>query len=421
MILSFSAKNFRSIKNEAVLSFIADTETIEHDTSLSKTDKFKILPVAGIYGANASGKTSILQALNFFFVLTQKSFGFAGDSFLLRSLYAPYLFDTNTLKSPTEFELNFMLDNVRYQYGFSFTHERIISEWLYDYSTSDIKTIFTRDWREDNYNYTNVKGTLEEQINLPNQHALLLSVLMSTAHETGRVLAKFFFSKLYSIEPTDQSLINSQNITKKLIDDSSISKNEVLEFLQCADFNIHNFDIEQIAVNKSQFPPILHGVLGENPQQLKITTYHKNENSIYSLDFNQESRGTQATFNHSGVIIDILKKGGILLFDEINSSLHPLLVRYIINLFMNKEINIHGAQLLFTTHDTSLLDSKILRKDQIWFCDKDSKNISTKLYSLLDFKKNDFSNMEFAYLYGKFAAIPNVKDFFHLSDEVTNG
>jgi len=421
MILSFSIKNFRSIKDESLLSFIADTEINEHDTSLSKTDKFEILPVAGIYGANASGKTSILQALGFFFVLTQKSFGFAGDNSLLKSLYLPYLFDDYSSHQPIELELNFLVNDIRYQYGFSFTHERIISEWLYDYSTSDIKTIFTRDWIEHHYSYTNVKGTLNEQIYLPNQHALLLSVLMSTSHETGKILAKFFFSRLYSIEPTDQSLINSQNITKKLIDETAIDKNEVLEFLQCADFNIHDFAIEQIAVNKSQFPPILHGVLGENPQQLKITTYHKSENTMYALDFNQESRGTQATFNHSGAIIDTIKRGGILLFDEINSSLHPLLVRYIINLFMNKEINKHGAQLLFTTHDTSLLDSKILRKDQIWFCDKDSKNISTKLYALIDFKKNDFSNMEFAYLYGKFAAIPNVKDSFHLSNEVSNG
>lgn len=418
MILSFSAKNFRSIKNEAVLSFIADDEINEHNTSLSNTNHFKILPVAGIYGANASGKTSILQALNFFFVLTQKSFGFAGDNSLLKSLYFPYLFDSQSSAHGIEFELNFLIDNNRYQYGFSFTNERIISEWLYEHSSLESKNIFTRDWQNSDYIYD---GQEQDSAIKPNQNALLLSIMMATSHELGRVLAKFFFATFYSIEPNDQSLNMSQNITKnKLIDEKTIEKQEILDFLKCADFNINSFDIEQLSVNIQQIPLELHSLLaGKNIQQLKITTKHKVENNHYDLDFHQESRGTQSIFNHSGVIIDTLKKGGILLFDEINSSLHPLLVRHIINLFMNKEINKYGAQLLFTTHDTSLLDSKILRKDQIWFCDKDSKNISTKLYSLIDFKKNDFSNMEFAYLYGKFAAIPNIKEFS--LNEVNNG
>jgi len=420
MILSFSVKNFRSIKNESVLSFIADNEITEHETALSETNNFKILPVAGVYGANASGKTSILQSLSLFFVLTQKSFGFAGDNSLLKSLYFPYIFDNHSSSKAVELELNFLINNIRYQYGFCFTSERITSEWLYEHSLSGNKNIFTRDWQNNDYIYS---GQEQNSAIKPNQNALLLSVMMATSHELGRVLAKFFFATLYAIEPTDQSLNVSQNITKsKLIDEKTIDKQEILDFLRCADFNILDFEIEQLAVNIQQIPLELHSLLaGKNIQQLKITTQHNVEDNGYTLDFHQESRGTQVIFNHSGVIIDTLKKGGILLFDEINSSLHPLLVRYIINLFMNKEINKNGAQLLFTTHDTSLLDSKILRKDQIWFCDKDSKNISTKLYSLIDFKKNDFSNMEFAYLYGKFAAIPNVKDFFYFSDEVKNG
>lgn len=239
---------------------------------------------------------------------------------------------------------------------------------------------------------------------------MFLSVAGSLGQETAQIIYGWF-NKLSIVGVEGISNLHTINS----IENNQIEKDKVISFLLNADFNISNFNIKKTEFNSNQLPLSM-------PDQFKkliednlktgfkydIDTNHLINDINYTLSYNDESSGTRRMFSYAGIILQALKNGGVVVIDELNNFLHPVLVKYIINLFGNKDTNPKQAQLIFTTHETSILTTDFIRRDQIWFCDKNAQS-ATELYSLQEFSPRKSDNIERSYLAGKFDAIPIVK------------
>jgi AAA15 family ATPase/GTPase len=411
MLVSVNINNFRSIKNEVELDLNASNDK-EHPNFLIESSYCNLLSATAIYGSNATGKSNLVRGIGTLLTLVKFSFQ---DVSALSQLIIPFLFDNETSKSASEFDINFIHDNIRYQYGFTADKTKIYSEWLYTFPTKKAQTLFTRDWDNETsqYNYKfgrNYKGDKTKLIGITPPTTLFLSVSGSLGQETAKLVYDWF-NKL--------SIIGIEGIpelyTIRALEDNHISKNDVIEFLLSADFNIADFMINKVEFHSNQLPDNMPDpfkkLLEDNLKtgyKYDIDTNHLVNDIKYSLSYNDESSGTKRMFSYAGVVLQALKNGGVVIIDELNNFLHPLLVRYIINLFGNAKTNPKHAQIIFTTHETSILTTDFIRRDQVWFCDKNIES-STELYSLQEFSPRKSDNIERSYLSGRFDAIPLIK------------
>ena len=409
MIVNFSIQNFGSIKDKQTLSFEADASKHLEDTYVVHTAGKRLLKLALIYGANASGKTTILKALDFLRDLVVNPKEKKTD--ILD--FSPYLFDANTPEQSTELTIEFVQEEVCYEYGVTFTSQAVISEVLYR-DAPEKKLVYKRT--------TDIEEQLTK-INFGNlipldksaQQVLELNTLWNNTVLGGflktninleefRQVTDWFGSYLKSIIAPNTKL--DTYITNK-IDEKKLTKGEVLEILKKADFNISDMVIRK----KEGIIPedLLRFFKGQIEIKGRIIVQHTINDTHYNLPMEQESEGTKRFYGFAGLLALLIKTPTIFLIDELESSLHPDLYTHFLLSFLQ---NAKQSQLIATTHNRELLaDKDIFRNDVIWFTDK-GRDCATELYSLADFDTSAIKNVLNAYKIGKFSGVPRLFDTF---------
>ena len=422
MLIEFSVSNFRSFKERATLSFVS-TNTKARDNNLNKnntilvSDKLTLLTSLAIYGANASGKSNIVMALAFMrhLVLSSATESQADEPLAVE----PFRLSTETENEPSFFEIVFLLDGVQYRYGFEVNRTQVISEWLFSFPSIKEATLFVREEntiKPSSKFFKEGKG-LEEKTR---SNALFLSVVSQFNGEIAQSILKWF-RRIGIVSGLDDMLYRAFTI-RQIIEGKH--KNEIIQLVKNLDLGIS--EIEGIKLDKTQVSlpsniseelrAVLLNDVGDK-EWLTVRTKHPKLDSngqqvdLVSFDMDQnESHGTQKAFYLAGPIMNALSQGRVLIIDEMEARLHPLLTQELIRLFNTLETNPKHAQLIFTTHDTNLLSNKLFRRDQIWFVEKDSFNAS-HLYSLAEIKIDDSkvrndASFENDYLQGRYGAIP---------------
>lgn len=395
MLVQFSVKNFASLKNENTFDMTAIKAYKEHEYNLIEIGlKDKFLKVAAVYGANSSGKSNFIWAFDTFQTIIRKSFNNIerDEGTILEQLFIPYLFDKKSRISPIEFEVIFIHKGFEYKYGFIYNSEKIINEWLYRKSLQ-----------------TNRNSTIYER-NKDNTIVLGASVKKSCDHFVDQIpkdtLALSFFNRLnlsttvykdaYEgimdtlVLGTDFNEDCSNVLVEHLPGEIDEGKEELLMYLEAIDSRIK--DIKYV----------------EKDGEKNILVVHENmQGEKYISSLFLESEGTLKSlalylFAKAAIITD-----RSLLIDELNIKLHPLLLKFIIDLFNTSKSR---AQLIYTTHDTTLLNRRFFRRDQVWFVQKEDDG-SSALYSLAEFKVRPDASFEKEYLGGVYGGIPTLKDF----------
>lgn len=422
MLLQFSVKNFKSIKDKAVLSLEAGAnKELQSNYALTPSGD-KILRGAVIFGANAGGKSNIFQALTAaLMALRHSSFNIPGGPVWILT---PFSFSEETKASPTEFEFVFIHNGVKYIYGFSATSFEVKEEYLYAYKTLRPSTVFQREGN-DYYFPEAIKGKMLPLVerNLPNK------LFLSTSASWNSPYTKEPFEWLMSgIDTYDTQYRDTlpRAAEMYLKDDDGSVKRFTEELLKEADINITDFSIEsrekppEELVQEQNLPGELRNILfsGLNAESriksLKCEMIHcvvdEEGERRCKLDFEEESLGTKNLFMFAPFIKKALDGGSSIFVDEFDSSLHPLLLKYIISLFMNEKTNRNNAQLVISSHSMELMDLEIFRRDQIYFVDKDRAAGSSSLYSLDEFSvRSTFSRLRESYLSGRFSAVPIIR------------
>lgn len=412
MLVEFRIKNFRSLRDEQVLSLVASTDKTLLDTHALDTGLKAaphLLKSAVVYGANASGKSNLIKALQFMRGVVLESANLQpGQTF---GRLQPFRLDAASGSLPTEFEVTFILNGVRYQYGFAMNAQRIVSEQLLVYKAFKPQRWFERHFDaesgKDVYEFgSSLKGAknLWEGATRPN--ALFLSVAVQLNSEALRPVFDWFANRLVIFN--EQSPLSPQFSMQMLKQEAQ--RKAICEFLRAADISIADIEVatKQAMVHTINFD-LTTGKREETASEQtvdEVKFHHITEHGNAIFDLMDESSGTRNLLLLTGPILDILNKGLTLVVDELDTSLHTLLVQALVRLFHRPEVNTGGAQLIFTTHDTSLLDAYgLFRRDQIWFVEKRSDQ-SSSLYPLLDFSPRKNEALERGYLQGRYGALP---------------
>lgn len=414
MIIEFKVSNFRSIREQQTFSMVA-SHGAEHLDNLCLTqcnDKFSLVRAAVLYGANASGKSNLLSALFFarMFIVSSAKESQQGEKIQLNS----FAFDKDSCNKPSEFEITFIKDKIRYQYGFVADRNRIFEEWLFAYPLGKAQKWFSRIYDKKNKAYSWHFSSLfkggKKVKDLTRDNVLFLSNAVSLNNSQLAPVMNWFREDLRFIDsPTDRQVNLKSNI--QLIKTLE-GKRKLLQWMEMADPSIVDINLRKINGD---------AVLKNVPEELlsffkkKIGSIEREEISfIHSgnipLDIGDESEGTRKLLASAGRWIDALENGRVLIVDELDSSLHPLLVRFLIKIICNPESNKKNSQLIFATHDSSLLDNDLFRRDQIWFVEKDDSN-ATKLYPLSDFSPRKKEAIYKGYLQGRYGALPYIGEW----------
>ena len=399
MIVNFSIQNFGSIKDKQTLSFEADTSEHLEDTYVVHTAGKRLLKLALIYGANASGKTTVLKALDFLRDLVVNPKEKKTD--ILD--FSPYLFDANTPEQPTELTIEFVYEGGCYHYEVAFMRQAVILEALY--RDAPEKTLVYKRTTDIEEQLTKIsfgdKITLEKSA----QQVLELNTLWNNTVLGGFLKTNINFEELRRVTDwfwnglkpmvAPRTLLG-RYVTDK-IDEKEIAKEEVLEILKKADFNISDIIIER---RKDSTKGI---------DRINLFSEHMVNNISYKLPMEKESEGTKRFYCFAGLLALLIKSSTIFPIDELESSLHPDLYTHFLLSFLQ---NAKQSQLIATTHNRELLgDRDIFRDDVIWFTDK-GKDCATELYSLADFDTSTIKSILNAYKIGKFSGVPYLSDTF---------
>jgi uncharacterized protein len=413
MLIEFRISNFRSFKSESCLSLVASTDKDLEVGNVVQTGNSSVpraLSAAAIYGANASGKSNLIRAFQLFRGLVVESANINPEATLN---IQPFRLDPESEKSPTEFELTFLRDGVRYQYGFVLNTKRIVEEWLLVYKTKQPQTWFTRSYnaktQSDDYKFSEAhfKGNRTIWSKNTRSNALFLSVAIQLNSEALLPVFNYIAHHLIIFE---NGSVPDQQYTINHIANQGSGPKHVRDFLAEADISIDDIALKEVNAKTQsfRFDFASEGVVHDSVLDHKLllpTFKHSASTGSAVLDFSDESAGTQKLFNLAGPLFDIFEKGQVLIVDELDQSLHPLLIRQLINMFHNPDVNTNNAQLIFTTHDTSLLDGSHLRRDQIWFAEKNTDQASS-LYPLTDYSPRKNEALERGYLGGRYGGIP---------------
>lgn len=408
MVVEIRLSNFFSIMDEVVLDMRAaniqtkKSKSLEENTCLYQ--KGRLLKTVAIYGANASGKSSIVKAIR---ACVRMIFNSHNHNENTVFPFAPFKFAGSDKLS--SFFIRFSIEGIEYEYSFKMTQTQIVKEELYYYPNGRRSKVFSRDEnlgpaKKDVYDFRDVISRPMDVVANTSQKTLFVSRASQMGRDVAQKVFRYFYENFildfYNYDPV---------LLGRLLDEN---KEQLLNVLHIADSDIVNVSSkhELKPYTTAIFDPLNNNTLLSmddiQKTQLIITTYHKN-NPAVPFDFNtEESDGTQRLFYMMLTILDIVKNNKILLVDEIEKSLHTRLVEYIISLFNRSEC----AQLIYTTHNTYLLDNNRMRKDQVYFTNKRADG-STDLYSLYDYKDfRDTMDLEKAYLQGRFDAIPYIND-----------
>ncbi|MDQ2088054.1 ATP-binding protein [Herbivorax sp. ANBcel31] len=424
MLIGFSCKNYASYYDQATLSIISSTKDEFKDLNTFDTSFDRLLKSVLIYGANGSGKSNIIKAMSFMKNMVNMSF--TNEDIITEC--EKFKFNIEAESQPSMFEIVFVVGDTLYKYGFEIMKKVIHKEWLYK-KTNRIVPVFIRE--SSDYSSISLKGELKKEAEIIKSHTRENALFISTAAmfniKIAKVIKDWFENSLCIISPD----YSSPGTTIEYLETGDERKAEVLSFLKKADFNIEDFDLdaqeedldhldnlEIELINrkffKSKIPKEKLNNIKKRIIDLKTKHFIYNNKKENVTDINlpflkYQSHGTIKFFELSGPILEALKKGKTLIIDEIDSRLHCAILRYILSLFNSIDKNLFNAQLICSTHDVLLLEENI-RRDQIWFVDKNEYGES-ELYSLDEFKdirKND--PLLKKYLLGVFGAVPFIKE-----------
>lgn len=412
MLVEFRVKNFRSLRDEQVLSLVASKDKTLEDTHTLVTGLKaapSLLRSTAIYGANASGKSNLIKALQYMrgVVIESATVIQPGQTYAVQ----PFRLDAESASQPVEFEVTFILDGVRYQYGFAMTAQRIVSEHLLVYKAFKPQRWFERHFDaaigKDVYDFgPGLKGpkNLWEGATRPN--ALFLSMAVQLNSEILRPVFDWFVGGLVIFN--EQAQLSPQVSIQML--KQADSRKQICDFLSAADISIADIEVVTRKVpGQTVHFDLVAGkteVRTEEMEEHQLFFSHVTEQGKAMFELMDESNGTRNLLFLTGPVMDILRKGLTLVIDELDTSLHTLLVRELVRLFHRPEVNTGGAQIIFSTHDTSLLDAPgLFRRDQIWLVEKDRSQASS-LISLSEFSPRKNEALERGYLLGRYGAVP---------------
>lgn len=405
MLIRFSFKNFKSFKNENCLDMEA-TSLKEHEYNVAKIDNGEYLKVSAIYGANASGKTNVLQAFDYM----KNRILVSDDSKKNSPIDEDNVYSFMINNDPIALEVEILAKNNKiYKYGFELVKDNIISEWLYEKRVNKFYSIFERE-KNNVKNIRNNKITMLANIDERTLFLNIYSKIDRDNEDFSNVYDWFVNSTYLDLgNPNFERFINNR-VSLKILSDENYKK-ELLKFIKTFDSGIEGIKTT---------PDSIEAVKSNNGI-IDIEVIHKGENGeLKALPFYLESNGTRKMFHLFDFFMDALKNGMVLFVDELDAKLHPLLTRYIINLFHNSDTNKGNGQLIYSTHDTVNLNKETFRRDEIWFAEKDKDGIS-EIYALSDYILEDDKNVgkkvrndatyNKDYLTGRYGAIPVLEEF----------
>ncbi len=413
MLISFTVSNFLSFQDKHTLSFKVKKTDSTLPEAIFSTHNENLTKTIAVYGANASGKSNLVKAFAFV-----RNFVVNGLQQSLTNIIPveSFLLSTETEHKPSLFELEIVSGKKLFIYGFEVSQQKIYKEWLYEYPNK--KVLFERGANDIKFNARHFKEGSSQAIKNTRDNVLFLSVVASLNGEVSKDVVEAI-KKIRVISGLQKGQTLNYSFEKYTKDESY--RNKMKDFILEADFGISDIISEEKQVSAEEFvqivPPQFRDALTAgktNFFERKVAMLHqkygtgKEKTGSVPFDFFKESDGTQQMFALSAPFINSLEEGNMLVIDELDSSLHPLLCQYILKIFNSTEQNSKNAQLVFTTHDISLLDEELLRRDQIWFTQKNSTGAS-ELFSLADLGER--SNLNFAkrYLEGRYGALPYVK------------
>ena len=418
MLIEFNVTNFLSFRDQAVLSLVKSKgdELMDANTFSPDAPSTPDLLNSGvIYGANASGKSNFIKAIVLMEDLVKHS---ANDIQAGEELsVTPFLLDEESNSRPSEFEVTFVSQGVRYQYGFSANTEHFLEEWLYAYPEGRPQKWIERAYDKSTQTYKwgsmgklTGKKQMWQEATRPN--ALFLSTAIQLNNQQLKPVFEWF-SKTLHVAGFGRW---HPGFSIKACENEK-AKNNILRFLKAADIDIDDVKLEYEKFNPDDLPSDIPDDVRTQLEKefrdkslVNVKTAHtlKSGKKVF-FDLDNESDGTQKIFALSGPWLDTLENGFTLIIDELHDNLHPLMVKFLVDLFHNKETNPKNAQLIFTTHDTSILNQDVFRRDQVWFCDKD-RDQSSCLYPLTDFSpRKGADNLERGYLAGRYGALPYLR------------
>ncbi|MDP2227733.1 MAG: ATP-binding protein [Moraxellaceae bacterium] len=418
MLIQFTAKNYRSNKDEQALSLVkgkGDELAATNCFSPDAPATVSLLRAAAIYGPNAAGKSNLMKALLAMktLVMTSASRIQPGESLDV----TPFLLDEQASAEASEFEATFVAEGVRYQYGFSALSERVTEEWLLAFPNGRPQRWFGRAWNMETQAYewemgSSLSGQKQLWQESTRANALFLSTAVQLNSQQLRPVYNWFSSTLKMTNVAGWQ----PGFTASLCQNAG-SRDRVLDFLRAADLDIQDIRVEAEKISVKHLPDDMPDALKakiledmKDNDVYDVKTVHVTK-SGYRVEFelDEESDGTRKIFAFAGPWIDVLKNGHVMFIDELHDNLHPKIVQFLVQLFHSTETNPKNAQLIFTTHDTSVLNQEVFRRDQIWFCEKDEAQATT-LYPLTDFSpRKGRENLEAAYLAGRYGALPYLR------------
>jgi AAA15 family ATPase/GTPase len=412
MLVEFRTKNFRSLRDEQVLSLVASKDKTLQNSNTQETGiraAPTLLHSAVVYGANASGKSNLIKSLQYMrSVVTESASAIQpGQTFAIQA----FRLDADSESKASEFEVTFLLEGVRYQYGFAMTTHRIVREHLLVYKAFKPQMWYTRrfdiDSGKDVYDFgPGLKGPKNMWEGATRPNALFLSMAVQLNSDALRPVFDWFLNRLVIFN--EQAQLTPQ-VSIQMLKQADEHKN-ICNFLFAADISIADIDVETRKVpGQAVHFDLVAGnteVRSQDMEEHKVRFHHVTENGKAVFDLMDESNGTRNLFFLAGPVLNILSKGLTLVIDELDTSLHTLLVRELVRLFHQPEINTGGAQLIFTTHDTSLLDAPdLFRRDQVCFVEKNQDQASS-LLSLSEFSPRKNEAIERGYLIGRYGGVP---------------
>lgn len=406
MLIQFRFKNFKSFRDDAILDMSA-TKITEYSNTLTNIGGEKLLPTAAVLGANASGKSNVIEAFRYMVTYVINSFGYGGEEGARKAKRTPFMFDGHSRNQEMLFEVYFVdnqtTEEKSYNYGFTLAEDSILEEWLNVKAKTSrrYKTVFYRD--KDILDLGGLNKKSQELIKISlNKETLILS--LGSKLKVQKLLAVrnwFANTRVADFGNPIENFFLSSLLPAGFAHSRSVQQ-DVVSYLASFDDSITGFETEIVSDEKR----------GEEDTIVKVDAVHKlPDGNTVSIPLQDESQGTLKMIALYPALQDVLSTGGVLFVDELNARLHPLLVRNIIITFKNIESNPKHAQLVFTTHDSWQISNDLLRRDEIWFTEKNTEGVST-LYSLAEFVSNDGNKIRKDesigknYMLGKYGAIP---------------
>ena len=414
MLIEFRVENHRSLRDEQVLTMETGRVGDEADSRPRHVDGHaeSLLPVVALYGANASGKSNVLNALTFMREAVLLSFyGWPSDQGVPRNQFAW----GSKRESPSLFEVTVLIDSVRHQYGFVVSDECIVEEWLFAWPNGKKQTWFEREGSDYKFG-DNLKGENKIVEGVTRTNALFLSTAVQFKHPQLQAIFSWFRAMRPINLGESANTIHTEHAIARMLEPSgqlSLFDDETLDEPLSERFLalLRNADLGIVDLRVEKSEPI------EKPRRLpriRFQLKHQCDTDDAWLPLDQESKGTRTLFRFAYPLLEAIRSGGVLLCDELEASLHPSLAQQIVRQFNDPKTNPHNAQLIFTTHDTNLLGTTFgepaLRRDQVWLTEKDNQG-STVLYPLTDYKPRKAENLERGYIQGRYGAIPFLGDF----------